>query len=94
MMMMIWDYKREGDELFRRLQGSYIEARINAKRGYGIAKAAVPIPALANRGYVIGYYTPLLDLDCVSVLSNNAGLKTAIWLLYCLRLRSRSPHNA
>ena len=22
MMMMIWDYKREGDELFRRLQGS------------------------------------------------------------------------
>ena len=46
------------------------------------------------RGYVIGYYTPLLDLDCVSVLSNNAGLKTATWLLYCLRLHSRSPHNA
>ena len=40
------------------------------------------------------YYTPLLDLDCVSVLSNNAGLKTATWLPYCLRLRSRSPHNA
>ena len=28
------------------------------------------------------------------MLSNNAGLKTATWLLYCLRLRSRSPHNA
>ena len=25
---------------------------------------------------------------------NNADLKTATWLLYCLRLRSRSPHNA
>ena len=25
---------------------------------------------------------------------NKAGLKTETWLLYCLRLRSRSPHNA
>ena len=27
------------------------------------------------------------------MLSNNADLKTGTWLLYCLRLRSRSPHN-
>ena len=57
-----------------------------------LVKATIPIPALANIGYRIGYCTPLRhlhDLVCVSVLK--AGLKTETWLLYCLRLRSRLP---
>ena len=47
--------------------------RINTKIGYGSAKATIPIPALANIGYGIGYCTPL-HLVCVGVLK--AGLKT------------------
>ena len=35
-----------------------------------------------------------LILSALLCSVNNADLKTATWLLYCLRLRSRSPHNA
>ena len=63
--MIIWDYKLGEDTLFRHLQG----ARINTKIDYGSAKAVIPIHALANCGYGIGYCTPLLDIVCVAVLS-------------------------
>ena len=36
----------------------------------------------------------LFILSALLCSVNNAGLKTETWLLYCLRLRSRSPHNA
>ena len=35
-----------------------------------------------------------LILSALLCSVNNVDLKTATWLLYCLRLRSRSPHNA
>ena len=35
-----------------------------------------------------------LILSALLCSVNNADLKTATWLLYCLRLRSHSPHNA
>ena len=36
----------------------------------------------------------ILILSALLCSVNNADLKTETWLLYCLRLRSRSPHNA
>ena len=36
----------------------------------------------------------LFFLSALLCSVNKAGLKTETWLLYCLRLRSRSPHNA
>ena len=35
-----------------------------------------------------------LILSALLCSANNVDLKIATWLLYCLRLRSRSPHNA
>ena len=35
-----------------------------------------------------------LILSALLCSVNNVDLKTATWLLYCLGLRSRSPHNA
>ena len=67
-MMMIWDFKREGDALFQHLQGK-LGPRVNSRRGYESAKAGVQIPALSNRGYGIGYCTPLFDIVCLAVLS-------------------------
>ena len=48
-------------------------------------------PILATESATVRLFFILSVLLC-SV--NNAGLKTETWLLYCLRLRSRSPHNA
>ena len=48
-------------------------------------------PILATESATVHLFFILSVLLC-SV--NNAGLKTETWLLYCLRLRSRSPHNA
>ena len=41
----------------------------------------------------------LIHVVCMLLMSMSMeimyeGLNTATWLLYCLRLRSRSPHNA
>ena len=48
-------------------------------------------PILATESATVRLFFILSVLLC-SV--NKAGLKTETWLLYCLRLRSRSPHNA
>ena len=48
-------------------------------------------PILATESATVPLFFILSVLLC-SV--NKAGLKTETWLLYCLRLRSRSPHNA
>ena len=48
-------------------------------------------PILATAWATVRLFFILSVLLC-SV--NKAGLKTETWLLYCLRLRSRSPHNA
>ena len=37
-----------------------IMLQANANKSYEIAEVAVPIPALANRGYGISYYTVFL----------------------------------
>ena len=48
-------------------------------------------PILATESATVRLFFILSVLLC-SV--NKAGLKIETWLLYCLRLRSRSPHNA
>ena len=48
-------------------------------------------PILATESATVRLFFILSVLLC-SV--NKAGLKTETWLLYCLRLHSRSPHNA
>ena len=48
-------------------------------------------PILATESATVRLFFILSVLLC-SV--NKAGLKTETWLLYCQRLRSRSPHNA
>ena len=48
-------------------------------------------PILATESATVRLFFILSVLLC-SV--NKAGLKTETWLLYCLGLRSRSPHNA
>ena len=55
---------------------------------------------LVSRASQYWLYTESATVRLFFILSvllcsvNKAGLKTETWLLYCLRLRSRSPHNA
>ena len=60
-------------------------------RGGGARSRSPLSPILATESATVRLFFILSVLLC-SV--NKAGLKTETWLLYCLRLRSRSPHNA
>ena len=82
-----------GDALFRHLQGSY--GRVLTPRDATEAPrqgSRSPLsPTEVTESATVRLFLILSALLC-SV--NNVDLKTATWLLYCLRLRSRSPHNA
>ena len=56
MMMNDLGLQRRGRHAFP-ASTSKLGGRINAKRGYSNAKAAVSIPTLSNRGYEMGYCT-------------------------------------
>ena len=86
-MMMIWDFKREGDALFRHLQGSY--GRVLTSREAMEAprqRSRSPLsPTEVTESATVRLFLILSALLC-SV--NNADLKTATWLLYILSATS------
>ena len=72
-------------------QGASANASTSAATGIGVSLAKAVELILATAWATVRLFFILSVLLC-SV--NKAGLKTETWLLYCLRLRSRSPHNA
>ena len=90
---MIWDLKREGDALFQHLQGSYGRV-LTPREAAEVPRQRTRSPLSPTEIMESATVRLVLILSALLCSVNNADLKTATWLLYCLRLRSRSPHNA